>query len=139
MVKEYEPTRVANRILMLMIRLGIGPGQILTTIGRKTGEERSVPVTPIHVDGQEYLVAPYGEVAWVHNARANPSVTMRKGGTLRRVHLVEVTLDRPDVVKAYWDKTPYPRAYMDVPGEATVDDFASVAGRFPIFRVEEAR
>lgn len=139
MAKDYQPIPTANRIFMWMNRIGLGPAQTLTTIGRRSGEERSVPVTPIHVDGQEYVVAPYGEVSWVHNARANPQVTMRKGGDLRRVEFVEVTNESPGVVKAYWDKIPYVRSSMDVPGEASVEDFASVVGRFPVFRVDEAR
>jgi deazaflavin-dependent oxidoreductase (nitroreductase family) len=121
-----------------MSRLGLGPTQVLATTGRRSGQERTVPVTPIHVNGFEYVVAPYGQVSWVHNVRADPNVTLRKGRNIRHVRLVDVTLEAAEVVKAYWDKIPYVRSYMDVPGDASVEDFDSVAGRFPTFRVEEA-
>jgi hypothetical protein len=42
---------------------------------------------------------------------------------------------QPKVVMAYWDAQRHPRQYMDVPGDATVEDFAGVTGRFPVFRV----
>ena len=137
MVKEYEPPRTINRIAMWLSRLGLGPTETLITRGRRTGQDRSVPVTPINVAGTEYLVSPYGEVSWVHNAREHPEVALRKGGTARLCRLVEVTGEGAEVVKAYWDKERFPRPYMDVPGEATVEDFASVASRFPVFRVEQ--
>lgn len=122
---------------MLINRLGVGRSETLTTTGRKSGRPREVPVSPIEVDGQEYLVAPYGGVSWVHNARANPSVTLRTGGTARQCRLVEVTDEAPHVVKAYWDKEKFPHRYMEMPAGADVSDFATVAGRFPVFRVEE--
>lgn len=137
MAQEYRAPRTVNRIVMWLNRLGLGPAQTLETIGRKTGATRAVPITPIHVAGEEYLVAPYGEVSWVHNVRSRPAATLCKGGDRRRVELVEVTTCSPHVVKAYWDRTPIARRYMDVPGEATTEDFASVTGRFPVFRVEE--
>lgn len=51
--------------------------------------------------------------------------------------LVEVTDEAAEIVKAYWDREEFSRHYMDVPGDASVEDLASVAGRFPIFRIEE--
>ena len=137
MAKEYKAPTTINKITMLVTKLGIGPTSTLVTIGRRSGEERRVPVTPMVVDGVEYLVSPYGQVGWVHNARAEGAATLEKGSDARSVRLVEVTRDAPQVVKAYWDTQSYPRKYMDVPGEATVEDFVSVAGRFPVFRVED--
>lgn len=136
MVKEYHASKFFNRIMKLTSRLGVGRSEMLTTTGRRSGMAREVPVSPIEVDGQEYLVAPYGNVSWVENARANPSVTLRIGATPRQATLVEVTGETAHVVKAYWDREKFPRPYMDVPGEADVSDFAEVAERFPVFRVE---
>jgi deazaflavin-dependent oxidoreductase (nitroreductase family) len=137
MAKEYHPSKFFNRVMTWTSRLGMGRSETLTTIGRRSGESREVPVSPIEVDGREYLVAPYGAVSWVENARANPSVTLRHGSTSRRRVLIEVTEGAAHVVKAYWDREKFPRPYMDVPGGAEVPDFAEVAERFPVFRVEE--
>jgi len=74
----------------------------MTTTGRKTGERRRVPVSPIVVEGVDYLVSPYGEVGWVHNVRADPTVTLSHGSKTRQGRLEEVT-DRSGapVVAAY--------------------------------------
>ena len=137
MAEQYRAPKAINAIAMWFSRVGVGRSATLTTIGRRSGASRDVPVSPITVDGVEYLVAPYGEVGWVLNVRSNPEVTLRSGRSRRRCRLVEVTSESAPVVKAYWDKERFPRRFMDVPGAATVEDFASVAGRFPIFRVED--
>ncbi len=56
---------------------------LLTTIGRKSGQERTVPL-PYFRDGQRYLlVASFGgnekNPAWVHNLTANPDVKLQVG------------------------------------------------------------
>jgi deazaflavin-dependent oxidoreductase (nitroreductase family) len=136
MLKEYHPSRGVNRIMTWMARRGFGKSEVLTTTGRKSGESRDVPVSPILKDGVEYLVSPYGEVAWVHNVRANPAVTLRRGSTVRSVRLEEVT-DRSGapIVAEYHARESYARPYMDVPENPTVDDFAARSDQFPVFRV----
>jgi deazaflavin-dependent oxidoreductase (nitroreductase family) len=120
-----------------MAKRGWGRTEVLTTRGRKSGQERQVPVSPIEVEGTEYLVAPYGEVAWVRNARAEPDVALRRGSTDRQVRLAEVSGDAAaEAVAAYYARETFPRPYMDVPENPTVADFAAKAGEFPVFRVE---
>ena len=73
MAKEYRRTATVRGIGVAMTwlaRRDRGPAHILTTTGRRTGTPRAVPVSPIELDGVEYLVAPYGPVAWVLNLRA---------------------------------------------------------------------
>lgn len=137
MAREYRAPITINKFVMWANWLGLGPSQTLTTTGRISGESRSVPVAPIIVDGEEYLVAPYGEASWVHNVRADPAVTLRTGRRERRCELVEVTDQAAHVVKAYWDKERIPRRHMDMPSNPTLEDFAAVAGRFPVFQVDE--
>lgn len=38
-----------------------------------------MPVVPVDHGGARWLVAPYGPVDWLHNARAGRSVTLRHG------------------------------------------------------------
>lgn len=88
--KRYEvtsSTRMVNRFTSWVARRGLGKIEVLTTMGRKSGQPRNVPVSPIEIDGVEYVVSPYGEVSWVRNVRANPTVTMRHGSKERRVRL----------------------------------------------------
>jgi deazaflavin-dependent oxidoreductase (nitroreductase family) len=137
MAKAYEASRTVNGLTSWMARRGWGRTEVLTTKGWHSGQERHVPVSPIELDGTEYLVAPYGEVAWVRNTRAEPDATLLHGSASRRVRLVEVSGDAAaDVVAAYYEREKFPRPYMDVPENPTAADFAANAGQFPVFRVE---
>ena len=46
-----------------------GHTYVLAVRGRKSGKRYETPVSLIE-NGERWLVAPYGEVAWVRNARA---------------------------------------------------------------------
>lgn len=140
MAKRYAVTttkRVVSRLLGGAARLGLGNFVVLTTTGRKSGRPREVTLSPITDDDQQFLVSPYGESAWVLNARANPAATIERGGSDTEVRLTEVTGDNPALVRAYYEREAFARQFMDVPGEARVEDFASVPERFPVFRVDE--
>ncbi|MFZ0013241.1 MAG: nitroreductase/quinone reductase family protein [Acidimicrobiia bacterium] len=142
MPNSYEVTtwtRVANWITGRMAALGVGNFAVLTTTGRSSGEPRRVTLAPISDADGEYLVSPYGNVAWVLNARAQPMARLREGRSVREVLLVDVTGTKPDLVKEYYDRESFARRFMDVPPDADVAAFASVGERFPVFRIEERR
>ena len=141
MAKRYEVTagkRIVSGMLAGLARLGLGNFVVLTTTGRRSGEPRDVTLSPISDEGGEYLVSPYGESSWVLNARSDQRATIRRGRSRKAVRLVEVTGENPQLVKAYYEREGFARQFMDVPGEATVDDFASVPERFPVFEIEES-
>jgi deazaflavin-dependent oxidoreductase (nitroreductase family) len=136
MAKEYQVPRNVNRLMAWAAKRGWGKTQLLITTGRKSGQAREVPVSPLQMDGLEYVVSPYGEVSWVHNVRANPAVTLRHGSKERRVRLEEVSGSAAaPVLAAYYEKESFARPYMDVPESPTVDDFAARADQFPVFAV----
>ncbi len=137
MVKEYKAPKAINLLMTRLSRFGVGSSVELITTGRSTGRQRSVPVSPITVEGIEYLVAPYGAVGWVENARADPTAVLRKGRTFRHVDLVEVTAEAAQVVAAYYERERYPRPYMDLPDEPTLADFEEASGQFPVFQIQD--
>ena len=137
MAKKYEVTGAINRLTSVLARLGVGRTQLMITTGRTSGQARRVPVSPIVVDGVEYLVSPYGERAWVHNVPANPMATLRHGSKQRQVRLEEVG-DRAAVVAGYYARESFSRPYMDVPENPTLDDFAARSAEFPVFRITPA-
>jgi hypothetical protein len=93
-------------------------------------------VSPIELNGSEYVVSPYGEVGWVHNARADSSVVLRHGRRERRVRLNEVRGEEAaSVVAAYHAREGYARRYMDVPEDPELADFLEAVFRFPVFEV----
>ena len=136
MAKTYRAPKMINAIVKLMNRLGVGRSQTLTTTGRVSGEAREVPITPIELDGVTYLVAPYGAVSWVRNARVDPRVKLSRGGNERSCRLVEVSNGAAPIVAAYYKRESYPRSYMDVPTNPGPEDFEAAADQFPVFRVE---
>lgn len=138
MAKKYEVTRNVNRLMSWAARRGMGKTQLMTTTGRKSGESREVPVSPLELDGVEYVVSPYGEVSWVHNVRANSSVTLRHGSKERQVRLEEITgPTAASAAAAYYQRESYARPYMDVPENPTEDDFTAKAALFPVFKVDQ--
>src|SRR5262245_65452799 len=85
MAKTYRlnfGARLINSLFRLMTRLGLGASyrHILTVAGRKSGRLYSTPVDVIEVAGDRWLVAGYGPVSWVRNARAAGEVTLSRGG-----------------------------------------------------------
>jgi hypothetical protein len=73
--------RLINRLMQALVRRGLGPKQtyILTVEGRKSGKMYSTPVSLVEDTSGRWLVAPYGEVGWLRNARAVGRVTLTRG------------------------------------------------------------
>src|SRR3984957_7230571 len=92
MAKTYQMnafTRFGNSMSAAMIRLGVGPAglHLLRIRGRKTGLPRTAPVNVIEYQGSRWLVAPYGEVAWVRNAREAGQAELLRGRKDEHIHL----------------------------------------------------
>lgn len=139
MARIYKPTKIIrafNRFSLWLARRGWGAQVALTTTGNKTGLVRTVPVSPLDIDGVGYLVSPYGEVGWVKNARANPQVRLRQGGQDREVRLIELKPDQAARLLAeYWETQKFARPYFDVRPNPSQDDFAAEAAAHPVFRI----
>lgn len=118
-----------------MAKLGLPGLAVLTTTGRRSGLDREVPVSPVRYRGTTYLVSPYGQVSWVHNVRADARAKLRRGAGEREVVLREVTV--PEVLRRYYRSQPVASRFMEIPGDGDLDDFAAVAHRFPVFRVDD--
>ena len=84
-----------NRIMISVQKLGIptGPAMVLTVPGRKSGQPRSTPMTPLELDGCLYGVAGYPRADWALNARAAGVGTLRRGRKSKRVRLVELSAE----------------------------------------------
>jgi deazaflavin-dependent oxidoreductase (nitroreductase family) len=136
---EYSLWRKAlNAAITVSLRLGLAPRAyvLLTTVGRRTGLPRTTPLRLLDFDGQEWLVAPYGDVDWVRNARAAGEVVLRHGRTARTVDVFEVEPDESaPVLKEYVRREPVTRPYFDAKPAAPVSAFVAEADRHPVFRV----
>lgn len=145
MAKEYRAgfsRRIVNLVVTALVGRGRGPDEtyILTTLGRKTSQPRSVPVTVAHLGEFRYLVSPYGEVGWVHNIRARPVASLRRGNDQREITVRSVDPEEAaPVLKQYLtDLERIVGDYFDVTPDDSLEAFAAVADRHPVFRIEPA-
>jgi deazaflavin-dependent oxidoreductase (nitroreductase family) len=134
----------ANKIFIRMSRLGMSFGGespvVLTVTGRKSGRKRSTPVTPMAVDGEEYVVAGYPGADWVANVRAAGEATVARGRSVRRVRMVEMSADdaRP-LLRVFPEKVPTGAGFMKRAGlvtEGRPEEFEALAGRIAVFRLD---
>ncbi|MGV0836620.1 nitroreductase/quinone reductase family protein [Mycolicibacterium thermoresistibile] len=89
---------VFNRIAMA---LGVGGSQTLTVTRRVSRQPQRIPVIPVDVDNNRYLVSTRGETEWVRNVRADANVTL---GNARYVAREIPAQDREPILTAYRKK-----------------------------------
>jgi deazaflavin-dependent oxidoreductase (nitroreductase family) len=87
-------------------QLGRGRILLLTTVGRKTGQARTVPLMYIEDDhGNPAVAASYGgspvPPAWFHNLSANPEVTVELRG---RTQKSRARIAAPEERATLWTK-----------------------------------
>ncbi|ATA27216.1 hypothetical protein MLM_0107 [Mycobacterium lepraemurium] len=133
-----------NKVMMAVQRLGIptGPAMVLTVPGRKSGQPRSTPMTPLEFQGGLYVVAGYPGADWAANARAAGTGTLRRGRRSRRVRIVELSADeaRP-VLREFPAKVPVGVGFAKRSGlvrDGTADEFEALAGQLAVFRFDPA-
>ncbi len=107
-------------------------------IGRRSGTPQTVPVTPIEVAGERYLVAPYGAVGWVHNVRAAGGGSLSRGGITEEITVQECTAEEagPVLHEYHRDLKRIVGPYFDVSDEPTVQNFTAVAVDHPVFKIQ---
>jgi deazaflavin-dependent oxidoreductase (nitroreductase family) len=131
---------IMNPIVSALVKVGVplkGAG-VLSVPGRTTGEWRSVPVNPLSLDGEQFLVAARGETQWVRNMRAAGGGRIRRGR--RTDDFTAVELDdtaKPGVLRAYlkqwaWEVGAF---FEGVGADSSDEQLAAIAARHPIFRI----
>jgi deazaflavin-dependent oxidoreductase (nitroreductase family) len=131
-------TSLVNAVFSAMVRRGRGPApvHVLTTTGRKSGQPRSVPVDVMEIEGVRYLVAPYGPVGWVHNARANPEVTLTRGDVTAKWQAAEVRgAEAVRPIRQYIRLIRVTKDYWEVGADASDDQIEAIVPKHPIFRL----
>jgi deazaflavin-dependent oxidoreductase (nitroreductase family) len=139
-MKKYQvnpQVKVINSIMQTFVRMGLGPKHtyLLTVQGRRSGKPYSTPVTIVESNEGRWLVAPYGEMNWVRNARASGQVTLSRGGRSERLSIAE---EAPEVsarvLKTYVTLEPITRPYFEATVDSSVEAFQAEAVR-PVFRL----
>jgi len=130
--------RAINALVSILLPIGLGPRStyLLTVTGRQSGARRTTPVTLVEEAGRRWLVAPYGEVAWVRNLRAAGKATLSRGGRTEPIRVREITNDEAaPVLKLYVTRVPITRPYFDVKPESDLAAFRAEAPRHPVFAI----
>lgn len=144
MAKKYRlgfARRTANILVLALLRSGMqfGTTSLLTVRGRKSGKPYNIPVTLVERDNQRWLVAPYGAVNWVLNARAAGQVTLTRGRRSETVALVELdAAEAAPILKQYLTDLPIARPvqpFFDATPQSPLAAFEAEAARHPVFRI----
>ena len=129
--------RLINAAIKPLARLGLAGRHtyVLVVRGRKTGRRCETPVSLIE-NGDRWLVAPYGEVAWVRNARAAGEVELTRARRTERFRIEEVPAqEAASVLKRYLKAVPVVRPFFDVTLESSLEEFIGEAPDHPVFRL----
>jgi deazaflavin-dependent oxidoreductase (nitroreductase family) len=131
-------SRVPHRLLTWGVSMG--PLVLLQSRGRRSGLGRTTPVAVLRLDGEEWLVSPFGDTQWVHNVRADARARLGRGRRMRPVLLTEVDDARkPAILLAYrrrFGVVPFVRnAFAAAPGDG-IEAFERECARHPAFRIE---
>ncbi|MBA3426156.1 MAG: deazaflavin-dependent nitroreductase [Rubrobacteraceae bacterium] len=134
--------KLANPVIVALQRRGvvIGTMRVLSVPGRKSGKLRAIPVSPLTVNGERYIIAGLERADWVKNARIAGWGILARGRKQERINLIELPLqERAPVLREFPRKVPrgvqYFRQLYGISG--TPEEFEALASRCPVFRVEE--
>ncbi|HEY5846980.1 MAG TPA: nitroreductase/quinone reductase family protein [Nakamurella sp.] len=139
--REFTVTRThryGNPVVSVLIDAGVVPhSYVMTTRGRRTGRLHRTPVTLVeHDDGRRWLVAPYGPVSWVHNARDAGMVTLRRGSRVTAHRVIEVgPAEAGPVLKEYLAFASATAPYFYAGKAAPVEEFVAEAHLHPVFEL----
>jgi deazaflavin-dependent oxidoreductase (nitroreductase family) len=133
--------RLLNALVRGLLRVDLGPRHtyLLTVQGRRSGTRYSTPVTLVEEGTNRWLVAPYGEVSWVRNARAAAQLTLSRGRHAETVAIIELGPEEAaPVLKQYVNEVPITRPFFDATPDSPLEAFVAEAPRHPVFRIHKA-
>jgi len=132
--------RVGNAFVAVLTRWALVPHTyMMTTVGRKTGTPRKTPVTLVEEGSEKWLVAPYGPVSWVLNARAAGRVTLHRGKHVGVYAIREIpAAEAGPVLKKYVAIAGATRSYFKATKDSPVSEFVAEAGVHPVFELTAA-
>lgn len=134
--------KLANTLIVWLQRRGkvIGTMRLLTVPGRNTGRPRTTPVSPLEVDGHDYIIGGYVRGDWVKNARAAGEGVLSKGKQQRRVKLIELPeAERGRILREFPSKVPHGVGMFVKTGVVegrTPEAFEAAAPKVAVFRVD---
>jgi hypothetical protein len=102
--------KFANPVIVALQRRGvvIRTMRLLSVPGRKSGELRTTPVSPLATGGKRYVIAGFKGADWVNNARSAGWGILARGREQARVSLIELPpRERGPVLREFPHKVPH--------------------------------
>ncbi|HET7476421.1 MAG TPA: nitroreductase/quinone reductase family protein [Dermatophilaceae bacterium] len=108
-----RPSPITVRLLnRLVLRTALWDVYALEVPRGRTGGVQRVPVVPVDVGEDRFVVSNFGESAWVRNLRAAGVLTLARKGERTTYQAVEVPVERRGpVLRAYRAKAGWQVAY----------------------------
>ena len=121
-------------------RVGLPPQSwvALQVNDRVSGRLRQDAVVIPTVAGQRYVVSMFGPISdWVYNVEAARGEATVSHGRTQRVRLVPVRPEeRAPILREYVRVASSGRKHFPLPVGAPLADFAAIADRYPVYRIE---
>jgi deazaflavin-dependent oxidoreductase (nitroreductase family) len=143
--RAWRPTRAGrwiNRFWCWWSAIGLPPRLMaaLEVRGRTSGRTRANPVVIATVSGQQYLVSMLGPQSdWVKNVDAAGGNAVLRQGRRRCVRLVAVPpVERAPILREYVRIASSGRQHFPLPVGAPLSEFAAIAERYPVYRIDPA-
>jgi hypothetical protein len=106
---------------------------LLSVPGRVTGRWHSVPVAVLERDGEQYLIAAYGDTEWSRNLRASGTARLTRRRRVEQITAVEIPIEqRPPLIEDYL------RQFGKLPTVARTFRALPEAADHPTFRISTA-
>ena len=131
---------VLNKLMVGMTKAGLSVrgSRILAVKGRRSGQWRTVPVNPLALGAERFLVAPRGETEWVRNIRVAGGGTLRLGRKIETFSITEIAdADKTTVLREYvrrW-KAEVGVFFDGIGPDSSDEQLTAIAHRHPVFRV----
>jgi hypothetical protein len=141
--RNRRPTWVGHWVSQFFCwwaRIGLPPRSwfSLGVRDRVSRRMRTDAVVVPTVAGQRYIVSMFGTISdWVHNIEASRGDAVISHGRSQRVHLVLVPPgDRAPILREYVRIASSGRKHFPLPVGAPLADFAAIATKYPVYRIE---
>lgn len=136
--------RLGNLLTGTLLRVGIKiaapqntPAYLLTVRGRKSGQPRTTPIVVVELEGERYLLAPFGEVDWVRNLRAAGEATLTRGRHTEAVRASELPGSEAGLVlKGGLEAGKIPSVllkYFEITTASSREELEEATTRHPVF------
>ena len=141
--RNRRPTllgHLVSQVFCWWARVGLPPRNwvALRVRDRRSGRMRADAVVVPTVDGERYVVSMFGTVSdWVQNLEAAHGDAIISHGGSVRVHLALVpSVQRASILREYVRVASSGRKHFPLSAGASLADFAAIAGRYPVYRIE---